>query len=309
MGLAAAIGPPLGGWLTEHLGWSSVFWINAPVILLSAYLSRGLMTATPSEGGARPRFDLPGVALLTLCLLGAVSAVHSEGALRPVFAAVCISALTVFLVWERRAQEPMLDIRMFRHLRFSAGIGVTSIQNFGIYGVLFQVPYLLAEMHDIGSAVSGQLLLAMTGSMVLFSPVGGRLADRFSARLSALIGSLLGLTGTLALAASAPWASAPALMPWMLLIGAGIGFSTGPSQAAALSAIDAKDSGMASGAMSMFRYVGSVSVITLLGVLLALEGVSAEQRYQTGFLIYAGGFAITAALAMALPARGVAGET
>ncbi|MDF1819664.1 MAG: MFS transporter [Immundisolibacteraceae bacterium] len=307
LGLAAAIGPPLGGWLTEHLGWSSVFWINAPVIALAYLLTRGLTLGSDS-GSDKPRLDWQGIVLLTITLLSAVSAVHLGSAMAWVAAAMSLITVMFFLRWELRTDQPVLDPRMFKRLRFSAGLGVGSVQNFCMYGMLFQLPYMLEELHGFGPTVAGKMLLAMTGGMVVCSPLGGRFADRFGARSVVAFGSTLGLVAMGVLSMAQPWNLPMTLVPWLVMLGAALGFSTGPSQASALSAVDPRHSGMASGALSMFRYVASVSAITLLGVLLGATSMNPMERYQTGFLVYGGGFLITALLAFGLPRKGVSGS-
>ncbi|MEL0081570.1 MAG: MFS transporter [Gammaproteobacteria bacterium] len=312
LGLSAAIGPPLGGWLTGLLGWSSVFWINAPVILVAAWATRGLKlesdAANDGQPVPKPRLDLPGVGLLALTLLTAVSVVHLTGALRWLVGGISLVGLISFLRWELRAEQPVLDPRMFRRLQFSAGLAVGSVQNFCMYGMLFQIPYLLTELHQYGAHVAGQMLLAMTGGMVLFSPIGGHFGDKFGARNSVLLGSSLGFIGVMALSTGQPWSNPLAIAPWLIMMGAGLGFSTGPSQAAALSAVEPRHSGMASGALSMFRYVASVTAITLLGELLAIGMINPIELYQRGFWIYGSGFLITGLLAFCLPGKGVPGN-
>ena len=308
LGLAAAIGPPIGGWLTQQFGWSSVFWINAPVIIVAAFLTRGLKLESDAGSGHKPRLDLTGIGLLAVTLLSAVSVVHLDGLLRLAAAATSLITLVVFLRWELRTDQPVLDPRMFQRLQFSAGLGVGSVQNFCMYGMLFQLPYMLEELHGFGPTVAGQMLLAMTGGMVVCSPLGGRFADHFGARSSVAFGSTLGLVAMGALSMAQPWDVPMTLVPWLVMLGAALGFSTGPSQAAALSAADPRHSGMASGALSMFRYVASVSAITLLGFLLGLAEIDPLLRYQSGFWIYGAGFLVTGLLALGLPRRGVAGE-
>jgi len=307
LGLAAAVGPPLGGWLTQQFGWSSVFWINAPVILAAAFLTRGLKLESDA-GSDKPRLDLLGIGLLTITLLSAVSAVHLDGGLRWVVAGISVIALITFLRYELRTDQPVLDPRMFKRMQFSAGLGVGSVQNFCMYGMLFQLPYMLEELHSFGPTVAGQMLLAMTGGMVVCSPLGGRFADLFGARSSVAFGSTLGLVAMGALSMAEPWDVPMTLVPWLVMLGAALGFSTGPSQAAALSAVDPRHSGMASGALSMFRYVASVSAITLLGFLLGLTDMEPIAKYQSGFWIYGAGFLVTGLLALGLPRQGVAGE-
>lgn len=300
LGLSAAAGPLVGGWLTDGLGWQYVFWVNVPLVLIATLLVSGVKLPVPDFGKAgRPKFDVLGSVLLATGLSVGVVALRLPG-LTLVLSITALVTLTGFFLYERGVDEPVIDINIFRQPTYRAGVFITGLQNFAMYGILFQLPYLYAEIYGIGSSRVALVLMGLMGGMVLFSPLGGRLADRVGAGITIFIGSLCGLAGMWLLSLPEYWAQPNTLLPFMVLIGIGIGFSMGPAQSAALGVISKRDSGMASGAMSMMRYVGSTIGTAMLGILLANSTMPPVERYSFGFRIYSIPFIVSALLALIL---------
>ncbi len=150
--------------------------------------------------------------------------------------------------------------RLFAQPAFAAGSAIVALQNLAMYALLFLLPFFLARTGSTPSATGGMLLF-FTAAMVLASPVGGRLSDAFGSRVVAMSGGIVGTVGAVLFVSGVP------LIPSLILLGAGIGISTSPSQAAALSAVDASQAGVASGALSTMRYVGGVIGSGLVAVL------------------------------------------
>src|SRR5690606_33623997 len=113
----------------------------------------------------------------------------------------------------------------------------------------------------------GNTLLAMMGTMVIASPLAGRLTDRFGPRLVATLGCLFALAGMVLLAAL-PLSALTDAIPPLVLLGAGLGLSSAPSQSAAMSDVPRDKSGMAAGLTSTLRYVGGIAGLTVLGLVL-----------------------------------------
>ncbi|MBL4621339.1 MAG: MFS transporter [Immundisolibacteraceae bacterium] len=300
LAVSAALGPPVGGFLIHHFGWQSVFWLNLPVLAISAWLARDLDLPVPDKSDTPLKFDWPGSAMLIgllACFVIGVRVSDSTGTLLLVSSAV-LAAL--FVSWEIRQREPVLDVRLFRVRAFTCAILVIAVQNFGMYGVLFQMPYLLNELYQSPANQVGLMMLVTTAGMAICSPLGGRLANRITNRWTALLGSLCGLTGMTGLALASDWSALLPISPWLFLVGAGLGLNTGPAQATVLSAVQEKDAGMASGALSVMRYLGSITGIALLGFLLAQTEIPGIPRYQMGFQIYGSAFLLCALLSLGM---------
>jgi MFS family permease len=262
MGVAAAIGPLVGGEIVGRFGWPSLFVVNAPPVLLAALLSRSRATTEPRH--AMPRFDLLGSALLGVGLLLAVIGLRAQR-----FAMAGTGALVVvlFFLWERRAKDPVIDPSLFRTRAFATGVAIVGLQNLAMYALLFELPIVLSRAFGADAKTSGRTLLALTLAMVSGSMTSGRLVARLGERACAILGSLVALLGMLVIAWS-PLRGAADLIWGLVPVGVGIGLSTPALQAAAMAAIDRGRSGMAAGVSSTARYLGGVVGVGVVSSLL-----------------------------------------
>jgi MFS family permease len=304
MGLAAALGPLVGGVLVDAFGWRSIFLANVPILLAAAPLVRGAPGTAPRPS-ARP-FDWTGSALLALGLTVAVAGSKAGGVSAVALLLLGGAILFGFLQWERRTPDPVLDPGLFRHLAFTAGGSLVALHNWVMYALLFQLPIWFATLTGAGSADIGQVMIAMMLSMVVCSPVGGRLSERVGSRALAVTGTLSMLVGLLLLTRldlNGPSDAIPAL----ILMGAGLGLAGPASQSAAVSAIPADRAGMAAGALSTMRYLGGVVGIGALGVILRDVGLGdaagAPAAHQQAVWLYCAVTAVALLPAALLPGR------
>jgi predicted MFS family arabinose efflux permease len=209
--------------------------------------------------------------------------------------------LAVFPFRERRAASPVVDFSLFRRGAFFGGSSIIALQNLAMYPLLFQLPVFFDRARHLGPRTMGQSLLALTVAMVLSSVVGGRLAERIGARTQTLAGSLAALAGLWWFADFESVQVPFDVMPGMLLIGAGVGMTSPPAQAASMSTVGREQSGMAGGVVSTMRYIGGVAGTTALGVL--LRDSSSAASHQRPLIVYAGALIAAAALSMTLPGR------
>lgn len=290
MGTAAAVGPILGGFLTARFGWHSIFFVNIPVVLLSfAFVppERRDARARRDARGRAPKFDFTGSAILGIAVLLLVAAVER---LDIWLALAVVAAVIAFILRERRASDPVLDVRLFTHSAFAAGSAIVALQNLAMYALLFLLPFFIPG----NPAATGRMLLLFTAGMVLASPIGGRLSDAIGPRIVAVAGALTATAGAWMFVIDAP------LVPALILMGAGIGITTSPSQAAAMSAIQASQAGVASGALSTMRYLGGV-IASGLVALIAAGGVTRDAR----LMVFPAVLFASALVALALPGRHV----
>lgn len=302
--MSGAMGPVIGGWLVHNLGWESIFWINIPLVLFSQYLIWGEVSDEPDHGQkGRPKFDMAGSILLGIGLSCSVIALRWGGNFQALIGVIALISFISFILYERKLESPVIDFAIFRHRAYSTTIALTCLVNFGIYGVLFQVPFMYEEVFHMEASKVGMVLFGMMLGMFLFSAVGGRLADRFGTSVVAFFGSLMSFAGMQLLALSQFWAEPVQIIPFMVLVGAGMGFCVGPCQAVALGAVEPHESGMAAGVMSMLRLFGSMVGIATLGVLMAHRTLPMIEHYTVGFRLFSLAFIGTALLALALPGK------
>ena len=282
MGTAAAAGPIIGGFLTERYGWHSVFFVNVPVVLLS-FLLEPPRRAEPR--GRAASFDFAGSVLLGAAVLLLVTAVEKT---HLAYALGGVAVLSIFVLRELHASDPVLDVRLFRIPAFAAGSAIIALQNLAMYSTIFVLPFLLS--HD--PTKTGGMLLLFTASMVIASPLGGRLSDAIGARVVAASGALVATSGAWLFATGAD------LFTALILMGAGIGITTSPAQAAAMSAVRASQAGVASGALSTMRYAGGIAGAGLVA-LIAGAGAVNDPR----LMVFPAVLMISATAAFLLPGR------
>ena len=309
MGSAAAIGPLVGGELTARFGWRAVFVANIPVILLAFGLialagRAGDQSPTPPLPAApakRPRFDIEGSILLGAALTLFVVASRKQDAGAVWAALTGVVLMVAFVFWERRAAEPVLDLRLFLRREFAAGNAVVGLQNLAMYALLFQLPIFFEQIRGLNAGTTGRTIVGMMIAMVLFAPLGGRLAERFGARATVFVGCLTSLIGVCLIANFSRLHVPRDALGGLVLMGAGMGLATSPSQSVAMTSVDRSQAGMAGGVLSTARYLGGVVGISVLAVLLAANaGIDSHSRAGS---IYIAALALSAVAALMLPRK------
>ncbi len=273
MGVAAMLGPLVGGALESQFGFRALFAANVPVLLASAALA-GRAARTPSEAPVargRPRFDVLGTLLLAGSLGAIVVGAKLGGALRVVVMGAGVGLLVPLTLHARRTPEPVVDPTLLRIPALLAGALVVALHNLGMYALLFMLPTTLERLFALGASGTSRIVVAMMVSMVIAAPIAGRLADRVGARVLALVGCIVALAG-MVLLRFAELATPESFIVPLVVLGLGMGLAASPSQAASMSAAPAERSGTAAGLLSTMRYLGGVAGILVLAAV-ARDGV------------------------------------
>ena len=302
MGLAAAIGPLVGGELTERFGWRAVFAANLPVVALSLLLvlmSRAMYARAAT--GRQPPVDWVGSGLLAVGLALVVVALRMSGASAWWLGAVGATFLVALPFWERRMESPVIDFSLLGRGAFFGGGSIIALQNMAMYPLLFQLPVFFDRVRNMDARVMGQALVALTAAMMLSSIVGGRLTERVGPRSQALAGSSIALAGLWWFADFESVGAPTDVVPGLVFIGIGIGMTSPPAQAASMSAVPRAQAGMAGGVVSTMRYIGGVAGTTVLAALLVDS--SSPASHQQLVPVYAGALLLAAALSLLLPGR------
>lgn len=306
-GLAAGLGPPLGGLLVGTWGWRAIFFANVPVVALA--LALGWFTLPESRRRrTEAGFDLIGAFLLFLWLSGLALLPSSlrgsgSGLPLPLLAGVTVLSLLAFIRYELRLAQPVVQLKLFQERAFAAAAVGIATGNLAMYATLLTVPEFLTQVHHRSAAEAGLILAALSVPMAALAPFAGRLADRWGRRPVAVLGS------GLALIALAPLLLLNAGWPaWLLavplaLAGSGLALQTPAIQAAAIEAAPVHQAGVASGVYSTSRYLGSIVGSAALATLL---GTSAEPSGSGLFAVFA--MVVTAALMATLAAAALPGR-
>jgi EmrB/QacA subfamily drug resistance transporter len=307
-GLAAVLGPILGGVVTQGLGWQWIFWLNVPIALGAIPLVFRRIQEASGPGGA---VDLAGLVLVTAAALGLVWALvrgnavgwgsaETVGAL-----AVAAAAAVAFAVRQRRAAAPMLPARLFRSRAFSAGNAAIFLLNASMAGTVFLMPQFQQVVLGQGPLGAGLRLLPWGIAPFLIAPRAGALADRLGERSLAVAGLLLQAGGIAWIAAVAsPGIGYPALIAPMSLSGAGFAIAIPAMTRSVTSTVLPADIGKASGAFSTMRQLGGALGIAVLGAAFAATGSYASpSAFSNGFVT---AFGVAAGLAFAAAVAGIA---
>jgi EmrB/QacA subfamily drug resistance transporter len=304
--LALAVGPVLGGLLTQHVSWEWIFWINLPIG--AGTMALGAWAITESRETEARSLDLPGLGLSTSSLFALTWALiegHDRGwtsaGILGAFGFAALMAVS-FVTVERRVAQPMVDVRLFARREFSGGIVALMLWAFGLFGIYFFTSLYLQDVLGFSPTKAGAAFVPMAVLMAVSAVVSDRVAARFGAYRSTGFGMLaMGLAiGSVALLGRD--ASYLSLMPSFAVIGLGGGMTI-PLTATVLGVMPASQAGVASAVFNASREVAGLLGITVIGaVLTSRQGtaLAAGEAPVDAFLTgYRTGLLLAAALVVA----------
>jgi EmrB/QacA subfamily drug resistance transporter len=310
-GLAVAGGPLIGGAITEGLDWHWIFWCNVPIGVVAGVLSLRLL---PEGFGPRVKVDVGGIALITVAVIGLVwgltrgndVAWTSAETLASLGAGVI--GLAAFVVWEARAPAPMLPLRFWRVRAFAAGNATAFLAMGSVSAGAFFAPQYFELALGYGPLETGLRLLPFFLTPTLIAPFAGAFSQRVGLRPVIAAGLALECAGFAGVALAG--ASYAELVLALFVAGVGISMTLPTIPTAILGAVDAEETGMASGVTNMTQRLGAVFGIAVgVAVFSARGGLDGAAAVTDGFrpamLVAAAGFALVGALVAPLirPAR------
>ena len=273
-----ALGPTLGGLLTDGLGWRWVFFINVPLGLLTvamalAFLDDEVVSAAVSR--RRPRIDSVGIALMAVGL-GSLQVVLEQGHQYDWFENQGIRALALlamvglpsFVVWELRRRDPAVDLRVLRHRSLAAGSIFSFVLGIGLYGTIFVVPVFAQTVLAYTATQTGLLLLPGALASALTMAVLGRLSARLDPRVLIALGALSMVVTMVNLAAIGPDTGSDQLFWLLILRGVTTVMMFLPLSLATLGPLPRADVGAGSGFYNLSRQLGGTFGIAILTVTL-----------------------------------------
>jgi EmrB/QacA subfamily drug resistance transporter len=311
-GLGVALGPVVGGAITEGISWQWIFWINVPVGL--GVLALSALKLRESRG-PRPQLDLVGLVLAAAGLFALtwapVRAPTTGWASAEVIGSLVAGSLLVaaFLLWEQRARYPVLPLAYFRRRGFSSANAVGFLQNISLIGSLF----LIAQLFQVGLGyapfAAGLRMLVWTGTPAVVAPLAGALADRFGNRPFMFVGLLLQGGGLAWVAAVVePGVGYGNLVAPLIVAGVGISMCFPTVANLVVGSVPLEDAGVAAGTNNAVREMGSVFGVAIVAAVFAGAGSYASpESFIEGFtpaLWVAAAVAVGGTLAAALaPAK------
>ncbi|KOT90192.1 multidrug MFS transporter [Streptomyces sp. NRRL F-5755] len=269
-GAAAAVGPLLGGVLTQYVDWRAIFLVNLPLTAVAMWIT--LRSVPESHGDRAGRIDWPGAGAFTLCagaltyglMRGGEEGWTESGTLLSL--AVALLALAVFVAVERRTAQPLLDLKLMRRPAFAVLMAAALLLQAAAFPYLTYVGLWVQNILGLSPVMGGLAVLPMAAASMAVGMFGGRFLHRLAPQVPIGVGLLLigagPLLHVLLLNDDSGWA---VLTPGLLISGVGIGMAMPVLVSAALGAAPPQRAGMASGAVNTFRQLGYALGIAILG--------------------------------------------
>lgn len=309
-GLAVALGPLVGGAITEGLSWQWIFWVNVPIGIVLVPLAWSRLNESYGPAG---RLDLPGLGLASVGLLGIVWGVihgNAEGWTSPSIVlpiALGFVLLAGFLLWERRAPAPMVPPRFLANKALNRANVASLMMSFGMFGAVFLLSQFLQVAQGYSPFQAGLRVLPWTLMPIFVAPIAGAMSDRVG-------GGLLMGTGLTLQAIGLAWLGlvitptvdyAQLILPFVVS-GVGMGLFFAPVANVVLSAVRPQEEGQASGVNNAIREMGGVfGVAVLASIFTSYGSYQSPQTFVDGLIpatfVGAAVVAVGAVAAFAIP--------
>jgi EmrB/QacA subfamily drug resistance transporter len=270
--LALAIGPVVGGFLTEHVSWRAIFFLNLPVAAAAVVVA--LAAARESRDRTVPRtIDYPGIATLSVGI-GALVLALIEGngwgwgstAILALFA-MSAAGIAGFALVELRARYPMVEFGFFRSRTFLGTNAIAFAVSFSMLAMFFFMALYMQNILRYSPLEAGVRFLPSTLVIIVAAPIAGRLTDRIGAKLPIAAGLAVVSVSMYLQSRITVDSGYGDLLPAFILMGLGVGFTMSPMSTAAMNAVNEAKAGVASGILSMSRMVGGTFGVAAVGAL------------------------------------------
>jgi EmrB/QacA subfamily drug resistance transporter len=287
-GFALIIGPAIGGFITESLGWRWIFWVNVPIGMIAIVL---VLARLRESFGPAAGLDITGLLITAVSALALVWGLLRGNALGwtapEVIGALAMGMLlaAAFVAWELRAPAPMVPMRLFQSRAFTAGLTASFLFYAAMYGVLFLLPQFLQTTLAYGPFGAGLRLLPWTATLFVTAPIAGAVVNKAGERPLVVIGLLMQAIGLgwIAVIVSPELVYSNLIAP-LVVAGVGVSMAMPAAQNAILSSVAVTEIGKASGIFNMGRFLGGMfGIAALVAVFSASGTVDSAASFSAGF--------------------------
>ena len=289
--LALALGPLVGGLLTEHIDWSWIFFINVPVGILGIVVAR-LVIDESRDTSAEQRLDVPGLVTsaaalfaLTYALIEANTYGWTSARILALFA-FAAAGLALFVALEHRQRVPMLDLSLFRSGTFAGANTVMLLVALAMFGVFFFVSLYMQNILGYSPVEAGATFLPMTLFIVFVAPLAGRVSDRIGSRWLMGTGMTLVSASLFLFSRLDESSTFWDVLPGLLVGGLGMALAMTPTAAAAMGSVPVDKAGVGSAVLNSMRQVGGALGIAVMGAIMAahLDAAPGDPRLVSQFV-------------------------
>lgn len=266
-------GPLIGGFLIEHLGWRSIFFINLPFGMMGMFLSAKILKADGPAG--RIDLDLRGALLFFLFMTSLLCFLNRVGwGAAPLFWGWIILALVflgLFIVTERRSSSPLVDLNLFKRQLFISSLGA-SFLSFWMNGAHnFVIPFFLQDIAGYSPSKTGLLIFPVALTVMVMAPIGGRVSDRAGIRVPATAGLMLTSLTLVSFALLQGEANDFEILWRQVALGIGIGFFNPANNSAIIGSLPKANVGVASSFLALSRNLGMVIGVAFAEMVVAFR--------------------------------------
>lgn len=268
------LGPVIGGIITRHFGWRSLFLVNIPIGIAVLILVRTAIRTEWREEN-QGTFDVAGAVLYgssIALLLSGFSRLNTQ--IGVLCTAAGVIGTIIFIVFEQRVASPVLPVHLFRNNRVFAFSNLAALINYSAtYAVGFMMSLFLQYVKGLPPDRAGMLMVVQPAVMVLFSPFAGRLSDRMEPRVPASAGMGLIVVGLVLLSFLGPASSILRIIVNLMLLGLGFALFSSPNTSAVMGSVDRTRYGIASATVGTMRLLGQV---LSMGITMLLMSITIE---------------------------------